>query len=61
MRYNPGTGHPDSFKAYLIHNGMTKSTFPRYVGNRLHIVFHLAGLMFQHINVLLDYLENYCR
>ncbi|XP_035824183.1 uncharacterized protein LOC101853268 [Aplysia californica] len=33
---------------------------PRYVGNRLHILFHLSGVMFSKRPDLLLYLKKYC-
>ena len=61
MRHNMKSGHPESFKAFLRDRNIPQSKFPRYVGNRLHIKFHLAGVFFEFSDVLLDFLKNYCR
>ena len=44
MRHKQGTGDPVGFKAFLRKKQIPLGEFPRYVGNRMHVVFHLAGL-----------------
>ena len=60
MRYKQGKGDPKSFKAFFKSRGVPLKTFPRYVGNRLHIVFHLAGVYHKLHHLVVEYLERYC-
>ena len=46
MRYKQGKGNPAGFKHFLHQKGIKLSIIPRFVGNRFHIVFHLAGVIF---------------
>ena len=41
-----GKGDPAWFKHFLHQEGIKLSIIPRFVGNRFHIVFHLAGVIF---------------
>ena len=59
LRYR-GKGDPTTFKAFLKKNGKSLLLFPRYVGNRFHILFHSAGIIFHHKDLLIDYLTNWC-
>ena len=60
MRYKQGTGDPLHFKSFLSDQKIPLSMIPRYVGSRLHIVFHLAGTIFHLQAKLLDFLIKYC-
>ncbi|XP_065659609.1 uncharacterized protein LOC136083782 [Hydra vulgaris] len=53
-------GDPHGFKSFLKQSGLSCSTFPRYVGNRLHILFCSAGIVYRHRQILVNYLEKYC-
>ena len=61
MRYKQGKGDPAGFKHFLHQEGIKLSIIPRFVGNRFHIVFHLAGVMFYLRDKLIVYLETMCR
>ncbi len=61
MRHNMKSGHPESFIAFLRDRNIPISKFARYVGNRLHIKFHLAGVFYEHKDALMDYLKQFCR
>ena len=43
LRYKQGTGDPSAFKSYFKNKGVSMKQFPRYVGNRLHVLFHLIS------------------
>ena len=60
MRYKQGTGDPKGFKLFLKKENIPCKTIVRYVGNRLHVLFHLAGIFYHLQTKLLDYLNNYC-
>ena len=36
------------FKAFLREHDLPMGTFVRYVGNRRHVLFHIAGLIIHH-------------
>ena len=42
-KYKQGKGNPAGFKHFLHQKGIKLSMIPRFVGNKFHIVFHLAG------------------
>ncbi|GFN85358.1 hypothetical protein PoB_001186400 [Plakobranchus ocellatus] len=48
MRHKAGSGDPEGFKDFLRTHDLPLSTFPHYVGNRLHILLHSAGILFLH-------------
>jgi hypothetical protein len=60
MRYKNGRGDPKGFNGFLIQNDISSKMIPRYVGNRMHILFHLAGSFYSLREKLLTYLKNYC-
>ena len=60
MKYKASTGHPSSFKTFLAKQNIPISFIPRYVGNRLHILFLLSGNIFFLQSTLLTYLKDYC-
>ncbi|KAK3744947.1 hypothetical protein RRG08_048343 [Elysia crispata] len=35
--------------------------FVRYVGNQIHIMFHMGGVIIHYLNVLLEYLKESCK
>ena len=49
------------FKHFFHQEGIKQSIIPRFVGNRFHIVFHLAGVIFYLRDKLIVYLETMCR
>ena len=60
MRYKQGTGDPAGFKLFMKQEGMKPSTMVRYVGNRLHVMFHLAGIIFSFHERLHYFLDKLC-
>ena len=56
LRYK-GNGDPAGFKLCCKQNKWRMDLFPRYVGNRFHVLFHSAGLIFVHREKLLVYLK----
>ncbi|KAK0065935.1 Protein bric-a-brac 2 [Biomphalaria pfeifferi] len=60
LRYK-AKGDPSGFKQFLKNHSLPSSTFPRYVSNRLHVLFCSAGLVFRHRQLLISYLEKTCR
>jgi hypothetical protein len=57
MRYKAGKGDPTGFVQFLRSHGLPVTVFPRYRGNRLHVLFHTGGLIVHHHSKLLEYLK----
>ena len=53
--YKDGKGDPKGFKTFLEDNNLPKGLIPRYRGNRLHILFHICGILFHHYDLFLDF------
>jgi hypothetical protein len=60
MRYKNGTGDPKGFKNFMKVNGIKSQMIPRYVGNRMYILFHLSGTFYFLQDKLMVYLEKFC-
>ena len=60
MRYKQGKGDPKGFKEFLKKEEIKSKTIVRYVGNRMHVLFHLAGVFYSLRTKLITYLEDYC-
>lgn len=60
LRYKQGKGDPVAFKAFFKSRAIPLKLFLRYVGNRLHILFHLAGTYFHLQELVIDLLSNFC-
>ncbi|GFR69991.1 hypothetical protein ElyMa_002061600 [Elysia marginata] len=60
LRFKDGKGDPAGFKAFIKSEKIDPSLLPRYVGNRLHVIFHLGGSIFFLKDHLLTYLKNKC-
>lgn len=60
LRYKQGKGDPVQFKAFMKEKQIPLKMFPRYVGNRMHIVFHLAGVTVLLKNELIEFVTKYC-
>ncbi|GFR93746.1 hypothetical protein ElyMa_004385600 [Elysia marginata] len=60
LRFKDGVGDPLGFKNFLRQNDLPLGTFVRYVGNRLHILFHLAGVLVTHREKLLAFTKEEC-
>jgi hypothetical protein len=61
FRYKQGKGDPIGFASYLKKMQIPVGAFPRYVGNRLHVVFHLAGVTIRYKVTLLEFFRNWCK
>ncbi|KAK6172145.1 hypothetical protein SNE40_015873 [Patella caerulea] len=46
IRYKNGVGDPKGFREFMRTHNIRNSMLPRYVGNRMHVMFHLAGAYF---------------
>ena len=60
MHYKQGKGDPVGFKQFMRQENIKPSTIVRYVGSRLHVLFHLAGIFFFLRGKLLHYLKCIC-
>ena len=45
---------------YMIRSGIGIGTLPRYVGNRLHVLFHMAGWIIHHLEGFKVFLKDNC-
>ena len=61
MRYKQGKGDPAGFKFFMKQENIRRGLIVRYVGNRLHVLFHLAGIFFMLSGQLQLYLDKYCQ
>ncbi|XP_065670404.1 uncharacterized protein LOC136088986 [Hydra vulgaris] len=52
LRYKDGKGNPKSFVTFLNEHGLPRGLIPRYRGNRLHILFHMCGILVHHYHKL---------
>ena len=50
IRYKDSSGDPKGFGNALRKAGLPQGLLPRYRGNRLHILFHISGLLLHHYN-----------
>ena len=46
MCFKQGKGDPGGFKQFLRQENIKPGIIVRYVGNRFHVVFHLAGVLY---------------
>ncbi|GFR89280.1 hypothetical protein ElyMa_006120400 [Elysia marginata] len=60
LRFKDGKGDPCGFKNMLRSHNLPVGTFVRYVGNRIHVMFHLAGILILHWDKLKIFLETEC-
>lgn len=56
MRYMDGKGDPRGFKSFLHDQDLPLGLIPRYRGNRLHILFHICGILTSHHTAFKSYL-----
>ena len=59
MRYKQGKGDPSGFKIFTTKENVSPGLIVRYVGNRLHVIFHKAGVFFFLRDLLQLYLDKY--
>ena len=57
LRYKDGRGDPKGFANALQNAGLPKGLLPRYRGNRLHIMFDIAGKLHAHRPFFLKFLS----
>ena len=57
MRYKMGKGDPSGFRLFLLQKKLPLLLIPRYRGNRLHVLFHIAGVLVCHHSELITYLS----
>ena len=55
LRFKDGKGDPRGFLAFLDKSKLPRGLLPRYRGNRLHILFHISGILIQKYNLFLDF------
>lgn len=60
MHYKYGTGDPKGLKHFMKTNDIKGSMMTRYVGNRMHVLFHLGGTFYFLREKLLSYLQKSC-
>ena len=56
LKYKDGKGDPKNFAGFLPDHNLPKSIFPRYRGNRQHILFHICGVFMEHHKLFLKFL-----
>ena len=59
-RFKDGSGYPAGFKDMLQHHNLLVRTCVGYVGNRMHVLFHLAGILVLHCSKVKVFLETRC-
>ena len=57
LRFKDGKGDPRGFKAFLDQEHLPRGLIPRYRGNRLHVLFHIAGVLIHYHAQFRRYLE----
>ena len=60
MCFKQGKGDPGGFKQFLRQENIKPGIIVCYVGNRFHVVFHLAGVLYYLREKLLIYLDTSC-
>ena len=60
IRFKQGKGEPSGFKQFLRQHNIKPSIIIRYVGNRFHVMFHLAGVLYYLREKVLIYLDKSC-
>ena len=63
MRYKQEKGDPAGFKQFMTQENIKPGIIAWYVGNRFHVVIHLAGVFYYLQEKLLTYmyLDSACR
>ena len=61
MRYKQGKGDSSGFKLFMKKENVSPGLIVRYVSNRLHVIFHLAGVFFFLRDLLQLHLDKYSR
>ena len=61
MCFKKDKGDPGGYKQFLRQENIKPGIIVRYVGNRFHVVLHLAGVLYYLREKLLIYLDTSCR
>ena len=59
LRYNQKAGDPTSLTDYLKHEEYNAGIIARYVGNRVHILFHMSGIICHILDILRAFLSKF--
>ena len=59
-RYKNGKGDPKGFKQFMKMHNIKSKMIVWYVGNRMHVLFHLTGVFYFLRAKPLEYLQKYC-
>ncbi|QQP58183.1 Uncharacterized protein FKW44_003417, partial [Caligus rogercresseyi] len=57
LRYKNGKGDPKGFVLFLKQRSLPNNLLPRYRGNRLHVLFHIAGKLLEHEDQFSSYFK----
>lgn len=57
LRYKDGKGDPRGFVTFLDKKNLPRGLIPRYRGNRLHVLFHIAGVLIEHYDTFIELLK----
>ena len=60
LKYDCKSGSPSSLKRYFQMHQIALSSIIRYVGNRFHVLFHMAGTVCHLLEHLKNYLKQRC-
>ena len=58
FRFKDGKGDPRGFVTFLDGNNLPRGLLPRYRGNRLHVLFHICGILTQHYDLIAHFLRH---
>ena len=58
-RYNQKSGDVPGFKTFLKSHDLSPGIILRYVGNRIHVLFHMAGTVIMILQELITFLSRY--
>ena len=59
LKYCLKAGDPTGLSSYLVHKGVECGIIARYVGNRIHILFHLSGIILKILELLKTFLSKH--
>ncbi|ELT87136.1 hypothetical protein CAPTEDRAFT_189537 [Capitella teleta] len=58
LRFKDAKGDPKGFKLFLHTENLGAGLIPRYRGNRLHVMFHIGGVLTHHFDKMLSFLKS---
>ena len=56
--YEDSKGDPKWLITFLEDNNLRRGMLPRYQGNRLHVIFHVCGILTQHYDLISHFLRH---